>query len=144
MSTSTESRRDDLVECCEFSLRGRSLYSGTWTACGNGLDGNGFWPATAVGVKEARVGVVASSGDLAEAGTSGSWGAVLGRGVAGDGDMASSLMSAMGEELTARKAPAMIRWWNGRAETRAGSCGGATLILCGHCQGQGQSWRRLQ
>lgn len=71
-----------------------------WERCGKLAVGSGFWPATE-GLNVDRVGVVEPSNSLAEC----ECGAVLGRGVAVDGVMTSSVARA--DSFTGRKAAAM-------------------------------------
>lgn len=116
MSTSIESRPDDLVECCEFWRRGKlSLKS----------EERCFWSEAAA--KVARVGVLESS-----CRNDGSWScdcceAVLGRGVAEEEEVdvvmgGSSLMGSSMSELTGRNAAAMVAGCDERSKAGDGCC----------------------
>ena len=78
---------------------------GTCTDSGNGEVGRGFCDASVPAPKLARVGVVASSGGFEDCGV----GAVVGRGVIGDGEVISRPASPAGSGLLpGRKAVVMV------------------------------------
>jgi hypothetical protein len=86
-------------------LGGVGADSGTCTDSGNGDVGRGFCDASVPAPKLARVGVVASSRGFEDCGV----GAVVGRGVIGDGSVISRPASPAGSGLfTGRKAVVMV------------------------------------
>jgi len=106
MSMSSESL--DVLECCDCcdcSLLGPvDVVSGICTDSGNGDVGRGFCDANAPVPKLARVGVAASSRGFVDCA-----GAVVGRGVIGDVDMASLAGSPVDSGLlTGRNAAAIV------------------------------------